>query len=351
MKHASKYISLIFVVLLTGLLLNNCATPTRKPIGELNKEEVIKRYFKDRSLDDIEGVWVREDNSFEIAVLKNSFNIFPGYDYVGIVTDTNNRYWHIGETKLLIKKTSDKNTYLISYFDDQAALTKSQVGSILTIETDTKAHITLNNVNLLLLRTYPLLNSTKLPDTNNAISSMYDDLLNCVVVVRNSSGMGTGFFVTADGYIITNNHVVSRDKTVSVTLRNGKTILGDVLSTDKVKDLALIKVEGNNYLWLTLGKLTDARVGDDVIAIGIPERLGWSVSKGIVSATRNVEDVILIQTDTAINHGNSGGPLISLKNGSVIGVNAFGFRKDIAEGLNFAVSAEEIIKAFPQIQK
>ena len=284
--------------------------------------------------------------------MKNSFNIFPGYDYVGIVTDTNNRYWQIGETKLLIKKTSNRNTYLISYFDDQAALTKSQVGSILTIETDTKAHITLNNVNLLLLRTYPLLNSTKLPNTNSAILSMYDGLLNCVVVVRNSSGgMGSGFFITADGYIITNDHVVKRDKTVSITLRNGKTILGDVLSTDKDKDLALIKVDGNHYPWLTLGKLTDARVGEDVIAIGAPEGYDWSVSKGIVSAIRNEKYRVEIQTDAAINHGNSGGPLISLKNGSVIGVNTVGIRKDIAEGLNFAVSAEEIIKAFPQIQK
>lgn len=352
MNNLCKHFLLILAFVLTVLLLNGCASTTRKPIGELNKEEVIKRYFNDRSLDDIEGVWVREDNSFEIAVLKNSFNIFPGYDYVGIVTDTNNKFWHIGETKLLIKKTSNRNTYLISYFDDQAAFTKSQVGSILTIETDTKAHITLNNINLLLLRTYPLLNPTKLPDTNSAMPSKYDDLLNCVVVVRNSSGMGTGFFITADGYIITNNHVVDRDNTVSIKLRNGKTILGDVLSTDNERDLALIKVDGNNYLWLTLGKLTDSRVGDDVLVIGAPEGLNWSVSKGIVSAIRRYKsDIVYIQTDAAINHGNSGGPLISLKNGSVIGVNTFGFRKDIAEGLNFAVSAEEIIKAFPQIQK
>lgn len=79
--------------------------------------------------------------------------------------------------------------------------------------------------------------------------------------------------------------------------------------------------------------------------------MDWSVSKGIVSAIRSYGDIVIIQTDTAINRGNSGGPLISLKNGKVIGVNAFYFRKDIAEGLNFAISAEEITKAFPQIQK
>lgn len=110
--------------------------------------------------------------------------------------------------------------------------------------------------------------------------------------MRNSSGgMGSGFFITADGYIITNNHVVDRDRTVSITLRNGKTIFGDVLSTDSERDLALIKVDGNHYPWLKLGKLTDSRVGEDVIAIGAPEGLDWSVSKGIVSAIRNSRTV------------------------------------------------------------
>jgi len=127
MKSASKNIYLVLIVMLTGIVLYSCAGTTPKPVGELNKEEVIKRYFKDRSLDEIEGVWVREDNSFEIAVLKNSFKLFPGYDYIGLITDTNNkRDWEIGETKLLIKKTSKKNKYIISYFDDTAKVTKSQ---------------------------------------------------------------------------------------------------------------------------------------------------------------------------------------------------------------------------------
>ncbi|HEX7008034.1 MAG TPA: trypsin-like peptidase domain-containing protein, partial [Alphaproteobacteria bacterium] len=81
-------------------------------------------------------------------------------------------------------------------------------------------------------------------------------------------------------------------------------------------------------------------------AIGTPEGLSWSVSKGIVSALRDLRGLRLVQTDAAINHGNSGGPLIELGSGKVIGVNALSFRKDLAEGLNFAVSAEDVRMTF-----
>ena len=95
----------------------------------------------------------------------------------------------------------------------------------------------------------------------------------------------------------------------------------------------------------------DGKAGNDVIAIGIPEGLSWSISKGIISAVRDVEGILIVQTDTAINRGNSGGPLISFNSGRVIGINSFGFRKDIATGLNFAISVSELRKAFPTYVK
>jgi len=88
-----------------------------------------------------------------------------------------------------------------------------------------------------------------------------------------------------------------------------------------------------------------------VLAIGTPEGFDWSITKGIVSAWRPSANCTLIQTDTAINRGNSGGPLISLKTGKVVGVNTLAFKKHIAEGLNFAVSSQDIIESFPEIQK
>lgn len=86
------------------------------------------------------------------------------------------------------------------------------------------------------------------------------------------------------------------------------------------------------------------------MAIGTPMGLEWSVSKGIVSGVRSLDGVEYLQTDTPINSGNSGGPLISLESGKVLGVNTFTVKKDIAEGLNFAIASNEIRNAFPELQ-
>ncbi len=177
-----------------------------------------------------------------------------------------------------------------------------------------------------------------------AIPSKYDDFLSAVVVIRSTLGVGTGFFVSEDGMLVTNNHVIAGDETVSVKQRNGQVILGKIIKTNKQKDLALIKVDGYGFAYLTLGTLREAKVGSDVIAIGTPERLEWSVTQGVVSAFRNFDGVDFIQTDAAINSGNSGGPLIALLSGKVIGVNSQGVRKSVAEGLNFAISAEEVTR-------
>lgn len=177
--------------------------------------------------------------------------------------------------------------------------------------------------------------------------SKYEDFLNSVVVIRSSAGIGSGFFVSSAGLLLTNNHVVSIDKTISISLRSGEVLFGTVVSTDEMRDLALISVNRANTHWLRLGPIEEASVGTEVTAIGAPEGfLTWSLTKGIVSAIREVNGMRLIQTDTAINSGNSGGPLISMQSGNVIGINTFGFRKDLAEGLNFAISSEEALKVF-----
>ena len=192
--------------------------------------------------------------------------------------------------------------------------------------------------------------------TSNSINghkmpSIYDAFLDSVVVLNASDGIGTGFLVSPDGYILTNSHVVGNDSSVSVKMRDGRVLLGNIENVNKEKDLALIKVFGNKFPWLVLAPILEVSVGAEVLAIGTPEGLDWSVSKGIVSAIRKLPHRTLIQTDTAINRGNSGGPLISLKNGKVLGINTLGVRKDIAEGLNFAVSAQDILETFRQIQE
>ena len=156
-----------------------------------------------------------------------------------------------------------------------------------------------------------------------------------VVRIESGGGVGSGFIVDEDGYIVTNNHVVQgatgQDQgTVQVTLSDGEELVGQVVGTDPRADLALVKIEGGPYETLEMANLDDVRIGEDVVAIGYAldlqrgEGPSYSVTRGIVSQKNRAinEASILgaIQTDAAINHGNSGGPLLNLQ-GQVVGVN------------------------------
>jgi S1-C subfamily serine protease len=189
-------------------------------------------------------------------------------------------------------------------------------------------------------------------ETPKALSAKdYGHLLDCVVVVRCSGNrLGSGFFASSAGLIVTNQHVVGDDQTVQIKTHDLQTLTGHVLRRDVARDLALIQVDGSHpYLRLA----ADAEIGTDVIAIGAPLGDEWSVTKGVVSAVRNIKGVVFIQTDAATNPGNSGGPLISAQSGKAIGVMKMMQKesKDSAStGLNFAVSAKEISAAFPDLK-
>ena len=141
---------------------------------------------------------------------------------------------------------------------------------------------------------------------------------------RSVTGQGSGFFITADGYAVTNNHVVDKAQTVEITTDDGKTYSAKVIGSDPRTDLALIKVEGRNDFPYV--KLADRapRIGDWVLAVGNPFGLGGTVTAGIVSARgRDIgagpyDD--FIQIDAPVNKGNSGGPTFDM-DGNVIGVN------------------------------
>jgi len=141
--------------------------------------------------------------------------------------------------------------------------------------------------------------------------------------------LGSGVVVTSDGYILTNNHVVEDAEKIHVDLTDGRTFEAKVIGTDKPSDLALVKVNATNLQTAPLGNSDAAQVGDVVLAIGNPLGVGQTVTSGIVSAKgrstgsgdgeRNYQD--FLQTDAAINHGNSGGALVNTR-GEVIGINA-----------------------------
>jgi serine protease Do len=148
---------------------------------------------------------------------------------------------------------------------------------------------------------------------------------------RGQQGSGSGFIVSKDGYILTNNHVVAEMDRVSVTLADKRTYDAKVVGKDPTTDVAVVKIEGNDFPFVTLGDENAARVGQWVLAIGNPLELDFTVTAGIISAkNRKVTNLPgatassitdFIQTDAAINPGNSGGPLVNIR-GEVIGINS-----------------------------
>ncbi len=152
-------------------------------------------------------------------------------------------------------------------------------------------------------------------------------------------GAGSGFIIRADGYILTNEHVVRDAQTLKVTLYGGKKYDGRVIGTDPQTDLAVVKIDGKNFPAVEMGDSNGLEPGEWVVAIGNPYGFHDTVTAGIISALgRSLEDPNqsgnLIQTDAAINPGNSGGPLVDL-NGKVIGINEAIIAN--AQGLGFAI--------------
>ncbi len=164
-----------------------------------------------------------------------------------------------------------------------------------------------------------------------------------VTIETENGGHGSGFFISEDGYIITNQHVVKKQKTVNVRLGKSMTIIGEVVRVSEGYDLALIKVSGKGFVPISIGNSDSLEVGEDVLAIGTPEdvSLGQSVTKGIVSGRRKFEERVYIQTDVSVNHGNSGGPLIN-EFGEAIGVVSQKLIGVGTEGIGFCIPSNSI---------
>jgi serine protease Do len=158
--------------------------------------------------------------------------------------------------------------------------------------------------------------------------------------------LGSGFVIREDGLIVTNRHVIVGARTVRVRTADGRELPATIVGSDAVTDIALLKIDAGRLPALRLGSSQTVAVGDAVIAIGNPYGLGQSVSAGIVSARgRILEDdpyIDFLQTDAAINRGNSGGPLVTV-DGTVVGVTSAIFSPSGGSvGLGFAIPAETV---------
>jgi serine protease Do len=186
------------------------------------------------------------------------------------------------------------------------------------------------------------------------VSSLVKQIGEAVVQVRTPEGLGSGFFINADGYLITNFHVIEGETELSVEVYHQKDGQLDretykqvkIIAINKFHDLSLLHIEDKNapkFKYVTLGSSDALNVGDAVFAIGSPLGLDRTVTQGILSTkTRELEGELYLQTSTQINPGNSGGPLFNLA-GEVVGVT--NMKITFGEGLGFAIPVE-LVKNF-----
>ena len=202
------------------------------------------------------------------------------------------------------------------------------------------------------------------PAANSAlsVSALYDRVHQGVVTIKvttpQGQALGSGFVIDSEGHIATNDHVVDGASSISVEFSDGSTYDAELIGTDASTDIGVIKVDApsSELTPLELGDSTAVQVGDEVVAIGSPLGLNETVTSGIVSALNrtitspnnfSINDAI--QTDAAINHGNSGGPLLDLQ-GQVIGINSQ-IESDSGgnDGIGFAVPANTVKSVVSQL--
>lgn len=167
-----------------------------------------------------------------------------------------------------------------------------------------------------------------------------------VVTVDGEEGFGSGFFITNDGYLVTNYHVIEGEKKIKIRLSKTNKVEAEVIKKNEYYDLALLKVKADTLPpGLFFGDSDVVEDGDAVVAIGTPldKMLSNTLTKGIISGKRNVGAMTFLQTDVSINFGNSGGPLINEK-GEVVGMNTMKATRKGAEGIGFAIPSNQILK-------
>jgi len=165
--------------------------------------------------------------------------------------------------------------------------------------------------------------------------------------LKGRESLGSGFFIRNDGYILTNYHVIKDAKIISVMTNGGDIYDAKIIGTDTISDLVVLKIDSKkdketHFKSVVFGNPQEARIGDKVLTFGNPYGLGISVSEGIISAkSRNIDmgEQQYIQTDAAINQGNSGGPMFNL-DGEVIGINTAMFSENGGQGIGFALPAD-----------
>jgi serine protease Do len=321
------WIAVLFVIAVTMPCL---AAPL--PTGNFDRDQAISTFFKEKPANIIEGIWVTDNDEYEITIVKNDFSVCKNYDYVGFVSATNNPAWKLGEIKLQLKATAIPKLFTGSWHErngkSQHAPKKQTIGATFRMPTDD------------VIQYYA---------GKGSIKAFYRIYPNSNMPNSQDSGSGTGFFIT-NNLIITNYHVIDKAKSIEVVYKNDQKIAATVIAKDPANDLAVLKIKDiETPVSPLILSSTQAKNGDTVYTVGFPMPgvLGSQakLSEGIInSVTGFKDDVRMYQTSIPIQPGNSGSPLINSK-GQVIGVitasiNAMRALMDtgaVPQNVNFAI--------------
>ena len=327
------------ILLVFSIHVSSCDA-LQRIVPETTKEAVISTYLQNKSLDPVEGVWSAtvNGNSWEVAIIKNpSTTLYKTWQYVGIVTNPLDLDAKIGEVKVALNKTAAEGVYSGTYVVQSGGAWGTQ---------------------------YHMATNFMTTQANMMQASVTD--VGAITLVKLSSSpskpaatgtaTGTGFFVTPS-VVITNHHVIADAKRVEVTFLNEYTLSAKVLSKDAKNDIAVLEVIGleSKVVPLPLGTARTVREGERVYTIGFPMSgvLGTNhkISEGIINSLTGMhDDPTRFQISIPIQHGNSGGPLVT-SDGRAVGITsaslntAYFIQKtgSAPQNVNFAVKADYIL--------
>lgn len=306
---------LMLSLLVFLLILSPICYALPQPLGEITREQIIDQYFKNKSMDSVEGLWTTTDSKYEFAIIKNTSGFEHEYDYIGVITNTSDSNWAKGEIKLLLRKTSSEKLYSAKYFIIEnpkklwGSSKKKEYGTTLNLPSKNLLEGYLPTglyglpVKHSLLRTYPTYDSS---DSTGIVSS------------------GTGFFITPS-LVATNFHIIDNAKSIEVCYQNETKLPATVVAKDPVNDLAILRIDGlERSKPVYTGLPRDIKEGTKVFTVGFPltSELGSraKIGEGIVNSVTGLEDDLrMFQISIPIQPGNSGGPLYN-EHGQVIGI-------------------------------
>ncbi len=315
------------LLLMASIILGaaSCARAWDRPFGEADRDQIIAKQLSNRTLDRVEGIWLSDDQEYEIAIVKNRTENHKEYGYLGVILKSQTHRYHCGDLKCLLKATASNQAFPGTWFMRDKR--SEDVFFVMTNE---------NALAFRLPKSYTTY-LVRLPLKEQG------------PVAATGYSMGTGFLVSKD-LVATNYHVVAGHGKLAVTLAEGKKLTAALAMYDEANDLALLRLpEGVSAPALPLGHASSVKGGAEVYTVGfpLPTDLGTNakIGAGIVnSLTGFGDDPRMYQISIPVQPGNSGGPLLD-NQGRVVGVvtasldNVYAFQHSgaIPQNVNFAM--------------